>query len=481
MTTSAARAGGTARETAPGAPEETVPGAPEETVPGPAAGTAEQTGSAAVRDTAPVLDGLEALLRPLVTFYLDLHRNPELSGQESRTAARFADWLRQESYEVTGGVGGHGVVGVLRNGEGPRVMLRAELDALPVRERTGLPYASDGPAMHACGHDLHAAALAGAASLLARGRRSWRGTVVIVGQPAEETLSGAEAMLRDGLYERFGRPGTVLAQHSAPLPAGLVAHAAEHTPVLAGSVSMDVVIHGRGGHAGAPHLAVDPLVTAAALVMRLQGLTARESAPAEQAVLTVGSLHAGSGSNVIADRATLGLTVRALSQPALDRLEKAVERTVLAESAASGCPREAETRVVSRSPVLLTDPAATADVVRAHRELFGQERVSGWRPAMAAEDFPLYAEAGRPLHGMSGIASVYWMLGVTGPREYASAPGATAAEKLAALPSNHSPHFAPHVRSGLPAGVRAMTAAALARLGAPGHGPAAPAAGRPAP
>lgn len=459
MSTSAARAGGTAPRTA------------RETAPEAAAGAAAQTAPETIREiAAPVLDGLEALLRPLVTFYLDLHQNPELSGEESRTAARFADWLREERYEVTRGVGGHGVVGVLRNGEGPRVLLRAELDALPVRERTGLPYASEGPAMHACGHDLHAAALAGAAALLARARRSWRGTLVIVGQPAEETLSGAEAMLRDGLYERFGRPDTVLAQHSAPLPAGLVAHAAEHTPVLAGSVSMDVVIHGRGGHAGAPHLAVDPLVTAAALVMRLQGLTARESAPAEQAVLTVGSLHAGSGSNVIADRATLGLTVRALSQPALDRLEEAVQRTVLAESAASGCPRDPEIHAVSRSPVLLTDPAATADVVRAHRELFGPERVSGWRPAMAAEDFPLYAEAGRQLHGMSAIASVYWMLGVAGPRQYASAPGATAAEKLAALPANHSPHFAPDVRAGLPAGVRAMTAAALARLGAPGPG-----------
>lgn len=422
-------------------------------------------------ENAPVLDGLKEILSPLVAFYLDLHKNPELSGQESRTAARFADWLEGERYEVTRGVGGHGVVGVLRNGEGPCVMLRAELDALPVQERTGLPYASEGPVMHACGHDLHAAALAGAATLLARATGRWRGTVMVVAQPAEETLEGARAMLRDGLYERFGRPGTVLAQHSAPLPAGMVAHAAEHTPMLAGSVSMDVVIHGRGGHAGAPHLAVDPVLTAAAVVMRLQGVVTRETAPAEQAVLNVGHVHAGSSSNVIPEKAALGVTVRALTESALDRLAEAVERVVRAECAASGCPRDPQTDVVSRSPVTVTDPAATGTVRSVHRELYGPERVSGWLPAMATEDFPLYGDPGRGLHGAAGIATVYWMLGVVGPAQYARTPGATAAEKLAALPANHSPRFAPDVRACLPTGVTAMTSAALARLGEPSEDP----------
>jgi amidohydrolase len=420
-------------------------------------------------ERAPVLQGLQDILRPLVAFYLDLHRNPELSGRESRTASRFAEWLEQEPYRVTRGVGGHGVVGVLHNGTGPCVMLRAELDALPVTERTGLAYAAEGPVMHACGHDLHLAALAGAATLLARSADSWRGTVLIVAQPAEETLEGARAMLEDGLYRRFPRPGTVLAQHCAPLPAGMVAHAdpAGHAPVLGGSVTMEVTVRGRGGHAGAPHMAVDPLLTAASAVLRLQGVVARETAPGEQAVLNVGSLHAGSGSNVIPDQAVLGVTVRALSEASLDRLAEAVERIVRAESAASGCPEEPRIDVVSRSPVTLTDRAATGAVREAHRELYGPERVSGWLPTLATEDFPLYGDAGSPLHGEEGIATVYWMLGAVGAGQYARAPGETAAEKLAALPANHAPDFAPDVRASLPAGVTAMTSAALARLGEP--------------
>ncbi|MFD7638843.1 amidohydrolase, partial [Streptomyces sp. NPDC059873] len=244
-------------------------------------------------ENTPVLDGIRGILRPAAAFCLDLHRHPELSGEERRTAARLGEWLTEAGYEVTGEIGGHGVVGVLRNGDGPRVLIRAELDALPVTERTGLPYASEGPAMHACGHDLHLAAAAGAASLLSRARDRWRGTVVIIGQPAEETLVGARAMLADGLYERFGRPDVVLAQHTAPLPSGMVAHG--YGPMLAGSAGFEVVVHGRAGHAGTPQLAVDPVVTAAAAVLRLQSVVARESAPTEPAVLNVGSFHAGSG------------------------------------------------------------------------------------------------------------------------------------------------------------------------------------------
>lgn len=416
-------------------------------------------------DDVPELAPLKELLRPLVAFYLDLHRNPELSGRESRTAACFAGWLEGEGYEVTRDVGGHGVVGVLRNGDGPRVLLRAELDALPVRERTGLAYASEGTVMHACGHDMHLAAAAGAASLLARATGAWRGTLVVVGQPAEETLEGARAMLSDGLYERFGVPATVLAQHTAPLPAGMVAHAEEFTPVLAASAGLEVVIHGRGGHAGAPHLAADPLATAAAVVMRLQGMATRETPPAEQAVVNVGSLHAGSGSNVIAERAELGITVRALSQASLERLTAAVERAVTAECTATGCPREPEIRTVSRSPVTLSDPEAGAVVRQAHRKLFGPERVCGWLPSMATEDFPLYSDAGHELHGGTGISAVYWMVGATGAREWSRASGSGRSGTPEPLAANHSPLFAPDVRTGLPTAVTAMTTAALACLG----------------
>lgn len=413
--------------------------------------------------SATALPGLAPLLRPLTTLYLDLHRHPELSGEEERTAARFAGWLESAGYETARGIGGHGVAGVLRRGEGPTVMLRAELDALPVRETTGLPYASEGPAAHACGHDLHLAAAAGTASLLAGAPAgAWRGTLVVVGQPAEETLEGARAMLADGLYERVGRPDTVLAQHAAPLPAGMVAHG--YGPMTAGSVTFRVVVHGRGGHAGAPHLTVDPVVTAAHLVTRLQTVVSREAAPSEQVAVTVGSLRAGERANVVPDRAELGITVRAAGEAALARAAEAVERIVRAECAASGCPREPEIVREGSSPVTHPDPATTAAVRAAHAERLGAERVAMWPPSLATEDFGLFGDAGRAVHGARGVRLAYWMLGVIGPAAWAAAPGEGAAGKLAGLPANHAPDFAPDVRTALPAGVDALTAAALACL-----------------
>lgn len=390
------------------------------------------------------------ILRPAVELYVDLHAHPELSGAEVRTAGRFAAALERHGAAVTRGVGGHGVVGVLANGPGPVVLLRAELDALPVTERTGLPYASTAAGvMHACGHDLHLAAASGALALLARARETWRGTVLVVGQPAEETLEGARAMLADGLYERFGSPDAVLAQHAAPLPAGTVAHG-RGRPLMAGSAALDVVIHGRGGHAGAPQLAVDPVLTAAATVLRLQSVVARETAPSEQVVLTVGSLHAGERGNVIPDRAELSLSVRAFSDAALDRVTAAVERIVRAECAASGCPEEPEFALASRSPALLPDPDTAAAVRRVHEGLFGPHRVADWPPATATEDFPLYGAAG------TGIRTVYWMLGVTGARQWRAAR-----EGAVPPPANHAPDFAPDVRTALPAGITAMAGAAL--------------------
>ncbi|MCX4745744.1 amidohydrolase [Kitasatospora sp. NBC_01287] len=416
----------------------------------------------------------EALAR-VAEFYLDLHRNPELSGAERRTAARFAERLATAGYQVTCGIGGHGVVGVLRNGPGPVVLLRAELDALPVPERTGLPYASevtavaaDGrtvPVAHACGHDLHLACAVGAAAELAGSAAAWRGTVLVVGQPAEETLSGARAMLADGLYERFEPPSVVLAQHTAPLPAGLVAHG--RGPVTAGSRTLRLVLHGRGGHAAAPHLAVDPIQAAAAVVLRLPGAVAQESAPAEQVVVTVGSLEAGGPSNVIPDRATLTVTVRAFSEPALERVTAAVLRVARGEALVSGCPREPEVEELARSGVNLPDPELTARVRAAHQRAFGPARVADWPPSPATEDFPLLGEAGRPLHGVPGIRTAYWMLGMVGPAQWAAAPGAGAAEKLAALPANHSPEFRPHLPLTLRTGIAALTSAARTALADP--------------
>lgn len=414
-------------------------------------------------------------------LYVAVHRDPELSGAEERTAARFAGALRASGLDVTTGVGGHGVVGVLHNGPGPVVMVRAELDALPVREDTGLPYAStvtaagpDGspvPVMHACGHDAHLAALSGAAAALAACADGWRGTLVAVGQPAEETLSGAAAMLADGLYSRFPAPSQVLAQHVVPLPAGMVAHA--QGPLLAGSATLEVVLHGRGGHAAAPHLASDPVITAAAVVLRLQTVVSRETGPGEPLVVTVGSLRAGTpgGGNVIADRAALEVTVRSFTDAGLDRAVAAVHRIVRAEAAAGPepAPPEPAVRVLSRSRPTVPDPAATEAVRRAHLAAFGPHRVARWQPSMATEDFALYGEAGRDLHGVSGVRVAYWMLGGTGPRQWAAAggPAADAASRLAALPANHSPLFAPHPRLTLETGVAAMAAAARAALTAP--------------
>lgn len=392
-------------------------------------------------------------------FYLDLHAHPELSGAEHRTSDRFAGLLAEHGCAVTRSVGGgHGLVGVLRNGPGPVVMLRAELDALPVTERTGLAYASTAPGvMHACGHDLHLAAVAGAVAALVRRRDAWGGTVLVVGQPAEETLEGARAMLADDLYGRFGTPDAVLAQHTSPLPAGTVAHAAPGSPLMAGSVSMDVTLYGRGGHAGTPQLTVDPVLTAAATVLRLQSVVSRETAPDEQAVLTVGSLRAGERGNVIPDTAELGLCVRAFSDRALDRIMAATERIVRGECAASACPRDPDFTVTARSPALVTDPALTAAVRRGHEEVLGAARVLDCRPTTATEDFPWFAAGGVP--------TAYWMLGVTGARQWREARAGGAP-----VPSNHAPGFAPDIRTALPAGIAAMTSAALRVLGAPVRG-----------
>lgn len=353
-------------------------------------------------------------------LYLDLHAHPELSGAERRTAGLLAGWLARDGLPVVRDVGGHGVVGVLANGAGPTVLLRAELDALPVAEQTGLPYAStatgvdpDGrtvPVMHACGHDLHLAAVAGAARLLAGSRDRWRGTLLVVGQPAEETLDGARAMLDDGLYQRFGLPDAAFAQHTAPLPAGMVAHGTG--AVLAASRTVEVVIHGRGGHAATPYLAVDPIVVAAAVILRCQAIVAQQTVPGEQAVVSVGSVRAGERGNVLPDTARLGITLRALHPASLARMCTALERVVRAECDASGCVEPPEFRILAQSPVLTPDPALTSAVRAAHEELLGAARVATWPPSLATEDFP-YLAAG-------GVATAYWMLGSVGPRQWAA-------------------------------------------------------------
>ncbi|MBN9100058.1 MAG: amidohydrolase [Pseudonocardia sp.] len=395
----------------------------------------------------------------LADLYRDLHSHPELSFQETRTAGVVADRLRSLGVETTTGVGGTGVVGVLRNGAGPTVLLRADMDALPVLERTGLEYAStaravdrDGhevPVAHACGHDVHVACLLGAVEALLARRDTWSGTVLAVFQPAEEVGGGAQAMIDDGLFERFGRPDVVLGQHVAPLPAGVLA--VRPGPAFAGSDTVRVTLHGAGGHGSRPETTVDPIVMAAATVMRLQTIVAREVGGTETAVLSVGTLRAGTKENIIPDDAELGLTVRSFDPAVRTRVLAAVERIVRAEAAASGAAEDPDITVLDTFPPLVNDEDAAA---RAAAALGAVGPVVDPGLVTGSEDVGLFATA-------AGVPCVYWLLGGADPAAFA---GATSRDELvavvASLPSNHSPLFAPVVEPTLATGVRALVAAA---------------------
>ncbi|KOU02365.1 amidohydrolase [Streptomyces sp. NRRL F-5755] len=412
--------------------------------------------------TARLPDDAARILPSARRLYEELHAHPELSGQEKVTAALFAARLTDVGCDVTSGVGGHGVVGLLLNGDGPLVALRAELDGLPVAEATGLPYAStrtvtgaDGravPVAHACGHDAHLACAWGAAMLLAGQRDAWSGTLMVIGQPAEETLTGARDMLADGLYERFGRPDVVLAQHVAPLPCGVLAHGPG--PLTSAAALVNVVVRGRGGHGATPHLTVDPVVVAANIIQRIQSVVSRENNPFEPLVVTVGSLHAGTVPNVIPDRAELGISIRCYANTQLDRAVAAVCRIVRAECQAAGCPEEPDITVGPNAPVNINDRAYAASVRSAHTALLGERRVLTTPAMLASEDFGLFAR--------DGVGTVYWFLGSVAATDWGNAPGTALQEKVAGLPANHAPDFAPSVEATLQHGITAAAAAALA-------------------
>ena len=395
----------------------------------------------------------------LADLYRDLHQHPELSFQETRTAAIAAERLRAAGFDTTEGVGGTGVVGVLRNGPGPTALLRADMDALPVLEDTGLEYAStargvdrdghDVPIAHACGHDVHVSCLVGATAELAAARDTWSGTLLAVFQPAEELATGARAMIDDGLYDRFGRPDVVLGQHVAPLPAGMLALRAG--PAFAGTDSMRITLHGSGGHGSRPETTVDPIVMAAATVMRLQTVVSREIAGTDTAVLTIGTLRAGTKENIIPDRAELGLNIRSYDPAVRERILAAVERITRAEAAASSAPAEPEFELIDSFPVLVNDEAAVART----RPVLGEVApVVDPGLVTGSEDVGLFATE-------AGVPCVYWLLGGADPAAFA---GATSREQLlagvAAQPSNHSPLYAPVVEPTLSVGVAALVAAA---------------------
>ncbi|MCI3240680.1 amidohydrolase [Streptomyces spinosisporus] len=390
----------------------------------------------------------------LTDFYRDLHRHPELSLQEHRTAARLAERLAKAGYETAEGIGGTGVAGLLRNGEGPTVLLRADMDALPVQEETGLPYASEVPGvMHACGHDLHVTWLAGAAEALAAGRDAWSGTLLVVGQPAEETGLGALRMVTDGLYERFARPDVLLGQHAAPGPVGFYAHSPGL--LMSASTDVDIVVHGRGGHGSRPETTVDPVVTAAYLVTRLQTVVSREIAARESAVLTVGKIEAGTRHNIIPAEAHISLNLRTQSDEVRERMIAAIRRIAAGEALAAGCPREPEVSVGATFPVTMNDADTDRRIGAVHEEVLGAGTVLDFGPVMGSEDFPHLAQGEIPYS--------YWFVTTTPAEVWDAAPGTDLMEKFLAVPSNHSPHFAPDLATIAP-GVRTLVSAALAYL-----------------
>jgi hippurate hydrolase len=405
---------------------------------------------------------IQSLLPDLEGIYTDIHAHPELSMQEIRTAGIAADRLRSAGYEVTDAIGQTGVVGLLRNGEGPTIMLRADMDALPVREQTGLPYASTQtatdsagktvPVMHACGHDLHVTWLIGAATLLAQTRDAWKGTLMPVFQPAEETGAGARAMVDGGLLTRFPKPDVILGQHVMVGPAGSVGSRAG--VITSAADSLQIRMFGRGAHGSMPQASVDPVVMAAATVLRLQTIVSREIAAADAAVVTVGSLQAGDKENVIPDEAIIKLNVRTFNEDVRTRVLAAITRIANAEAEASGAPRPPEITSLGRYSLVTNDPDATERITAAFREHFGNDRIREAKPTSASEDFGVFGAAWQ-------TPSVFWFIGGTDPERYAEAKQA---RRLREIPTNHHPAFAPVLHPTLETGVATMVVASHAWL-----------------
>ncbi|MEJ0060099.1 MAG: amidohydrolase [Terricaulis sp.] len=405
---------------------------------------------------------IDADMPALIALYRELHANPELSGAEVRTSARLAREIRRLGFTVTTGVGGHGIVAVLENGPGPVLLLRTDMDALPVTEQTGLAFASrvratneagvETGVMHACGHDVHMAAWIGTARRLVALRAQWSGTLVMIAQPAEETGSGARAMLADGLYERFPRPTHAFAFHdSAALPAGVIGVVSG--PMAANVDSIDVLVRGVGGHGAYPHTTRDPIVLASRIVTSLQTLVSRETNPLDSAVVTVGSFHAGSKHNIIPDEARLQLTVRSFSAETRQRLIDGIRRIARGEAIAADIPEDRMPEVTVKdefTPVTINSEPLTQETSAAFRAYFGDARVRDVQPVMGGEDFGRYRLDGADIQSM-----LFWVGGVPQAR-WDEAQG-----DPTRLPSTHSPFWAPDAETTIPAAIAAMTVASL--------------------
>jgi amidohydrolase len=401
-----------------------------------------------------IIGSVNGILDDLESLYKDVHEHPELSMQEERTAGIAAERLRKAGFDVTTGVGKTGVVGLLENGEGPTVMLRADMDALPVSEQTGLDYAStvDG-VMHACGHDMHVAWLAGAAALFASHRDAWKGTLMPVFQPAEETAAGAQAMIDDGLFKRFAKPDVILGQHVMPPSAGSIG--VRSGVVTSAADSFEIRMFGRGAHGSMPEASIDPVVMAAATVMRLQTIVSREIAAAQSAVVTIGALQAGTKENVIPDEAVIKLNVRTFDEDVRKHVLDAIKRIVNAEAEASGAPKPPEFTTLDQYQLVRNDAGSVERVRSAFRKQFGDDRIVDIPPVSASEDFGSFGSEW-------GVPSVFWFVGGTDPDTYEKAK---AAGRLSELPTNHNPRFAPVLHPTLETGVETLIAAACAWLG----------------
>lgn len=395
----------------------------------------------------------------LEALYTDLHRHPELSFQETRTAGVIARHLDELGIEFEEGIGKTGIASVIRNGDGPVVWLRADMDALPVPEQTGLEYAStargidpaglDVPVMHACGHDMHVTALLGALEKLVATKDEWSGTIVAVFQPAEEYGAGSQAMIADGVLDRFPKPDIVLGQHVTPLPAGTIG--VRSGTQMAASDGLTVTLLGRGGHGSRPHSTIDPVVMAAATVMRLQTIVSREVDPRDVAVVTVGSIHAGLKNNIIPAEAKLELSLRYPDDAARARILEKVERVVRAEAQASGAEEQPVIAVDHSLPPTINDVDATAQLTAAFDRAFGEGTVIDPGMFTGSEDVSWFArESGAPL--------VFWFWGGVDPVAYKTAKDAGTLERD--IPTNHSPFFAPVIHPTLEIGVDALVTAA---------------------
>ncbi|MPY81232.1 MAG: amidohydrolase [Actinophytocola sp.] len=406
-----------------------------------------------------------------VDLFRDLHANPELSMHEHRTATRLAETLRAAGLDVTEGVGATGLVGVLRNGDGPVVMLRGDMDALPIKEETDLPYRSEAsgvlpsgtsvPVMHACGHDMHVTCLAATAQALAQARDAWSGTLLIVGQPGEETFQGAKAMLDDGLFTRFPKPDVALGQHVMPAPAGYVLHRAG--AIMAATASVDITIHGRGGHGSQPASCVDPVTTAAYFVTRVQAVVARETPSFDPVVVTPGMFHAGTKANIIPDQAVVTLNVRAMSDAALDRALAAVRRIAEAECAAAGSPRPPEFEMFAQGPATVNDDRLVGGLAAAHTALPGATVTQLPSPFMGSEDFSEYGLPRDRYHG-DAVPYAFWMWGGADGDRYPNFQPTDVQSGESDIPGNHTTRFELDAEPTIAIGNRLLTTSALSYL-----------------